>query len=94
METVEEIKALLEDAKTADTNELIYKLERERNGANAHAVNKAIFYLNEFSKEGSKTRFIHNGKTDRLLHLKCDIIRALRTKDWRQLSRGWMSSWW
>lgn len=91
MLTIEEAKKKLEEGKQANPDDLIFKLEKARNGANVHSINKAIFYLRHFQRN-DKDRFIHNGTYDRLLFLKIDVIEALETKDWGKLGRM-MSNW-
>lgn len=88
-EEIAEIKARSERAKQTDVVELINTLERERNGANVHTVNKAIFYLNYFTNN-EEARYLY--KFDRLQDLKYAIVLALETKDYTKLSRhmnGW-----
>ena len=90
-----EMLDILKNAKEADgisVDDFVYRLEVAKDGANVHTVNKAIFYLKEFSANEAE-RFKYSSNYDRLHELKCYVLSALKTNDFRKLS-AMMRGWW
>lgn len=68
-EDIAKIKKDRADARSLSYDEIVFRLENVRNGANVHTVNKCIFYLNYFHNN-EDARFKNGRHFDRLDELR------------------------
>jgi hypothetical protein len=79
------------EVRSLSYDEIKNKLERARDGANVHHVNKAIFYI-DYMLTHDDFRYKHGRKVDRLDDLVYFAFHAMKYGTWRQLNE-WMGGW-
>lgn len=79
------------EVRSLSYDEIKYRLERSRDGANVHHVNKALFYIDYFLAHEEK-RFLYGKKYDRLDDLVYFAFHAMKYGTWGQL-KEWMGGW-
>jgi hypothetical protein len=61
--------------------QLINELKRMNKGANAHTINKAIFYLEKAQNKGIESKLVE------------PVRKAIQTNDWSEV-KNIMFMWW